>query len=283
MSLDDRIRSIDPAQHVDPLLASSVRARSSLARIVANKLVAEPQTKIRVRSKRRHIGWYTAGATAAAGALLFTPGMGGSDMAYAGWVATARPATTAELNAHGVQCIQDWSAPGAQPDPAVAPRFTLALMEMRGDFAYAVLRGGADFEATCLVNTRPGSTAAGGYMGPVPEQPTARGLVTNGVREHSDRENRHVQYEVTGKAGSEVVAVTVHAPGVAVNATVQNGWFAAWWPGAKDKSLFAKLTHRPPNPDITLTYRDGSTRRTPIQKWNPGDVPGDSSVFEGRA
>jgi hypothetical protein len=46
---------------------------------------------------------------------------------------------------------------------------------------------------------------------------------------------RGLQNHLAGLAGKDVTAVSfVFAGGTAVDATVQNGWYFAWWPGLSD-------------------------------------------------
>lgn len=260
MNLDDRIRTIDPARDIDDSLAAGERALSTFARIVGN----DPTAARPKFSERRRRGWYVAAAAAAAGGLLFVPIPGLSGTAYAGWVATARPATPAEQHSQGTACVNGWSDPGVG---AENHHFTVSLVEVRGDYAYTVLGGDDGFEATCLAGTKPGPATGFGFSGPLTQQPSPRGIVTNSVRE-GEFEAGHAQYEVTGKVGTDVAALTIEAPGVDVHATVRNGRFAAWWPGETSDSLFSRMTAGPPNPDVTLTYRDGTSHRAPIQTYD---------------
>jgi hypothetical protein len=64
-----------------------------------------------------------------------------------------------------------------------------------------------------------------------------------------------------GAVGEGVTAVTIHAGRFTVNASVQNGWYAAWWPGA----AFESGPREPdgdagPQPSLTydLTLADGT-------------------------
>lgn len=57
---------------------------------------------------------------------------------------------------------------------------------------------------------------------------------------------------IEGQAGSDVSGVTLEFPGgSSVQATVQNGWFAAWWPGTTDATS-AVLTTPAGTPTVTL-------------------------------
>jgi hypothetical protein len=69
---------------------------------------------------------------------------------------------------------------------------------------------------------------------------------------------------VTGKAGSDITAVTFTVDGTQVQATLHDGYFAAWWPG--HTSVIPRFG--PPNPDVTVTLKDGSQHRRPIQDYD---------------
>lgn len=261
MSLDDRIRTIDPATHVDDSLVAGERAQLTLTRIVASDTSAGVLPVTRRRSRRR----YVLAAAAAAGALVLVPIPGGSGRAYAGWVATARAATPAEQQTQGAACLAVNFDPGAGGGDR---QYVVSLVEMRGDYAYTVLAGDDGFEATCLHRTTPGPLFGFGFGGPLVQDPSPRAVVTNSVREGEVQEGDTL-FEVTGKVGTEVTAVTINAPGVDVHATISNGRFAAWWPGEASRSLLGLLKSvGPPDPDVTLTYRDGTTHRAPIQSYD---------------
>lgn len=262
MNLDDRLRTIDPARDVDDSLASGDRAQRTLTRIVDSE--ASPRGPLVTRRTSRR--WYVAAAAAAASALVLVPVPGGSGTAYAGWVATARPATPAEQRTQGSACLAMHADPGAGDE---VHHYTVSLVEMRGgDYAYTVLAGADGFEATCLHRTTPGPLQGFGFGGPLTQDPSQRAIVTNSVRE-GDLETDDTLFEVTGKVGTDVTAVTIHAPGVDVHATVAGGRFAAWWPGESSSSLLDRLRPAgPPDPDVTLTYQDGTTHRAPIQTYD---------------
>jgi hypothetical protein len=40
-----------------------------------------------------------------------------------------------------------------------------------------------------------------------------------------------------GRAGNDVISVTLHEDGLTVKATVANGWWTAWWPSDEDTAL----------------------------------------------
>ena len=67
-------------------------------------------------------------------------------------------------------------------------------------------------------------TGAGGSSGPALKAPP-RGFTQGAIGEASG-------FSITdGAVGKEVKGVTIHAGAHTVKASVQNGWYAAWWPG----------------------------------------------------
>ncbi len=78
-----------------------------------------------------------------------------------------------------------------------------------------------------------------------------------------------VQYVATGRVGSDVAAVSFDAGGVYIEATLKDGFFAAWWPERRPKTLLGRLLENgPPNPDVKITLKDGTSRVEPIQDFD---------------
>ena len=71
-----------------------------------------------------------------------------------------------------------------------------------------------------------------------------------------------------GPVGPGVVGVTLHSHGHAVEATLSNGRYAAWWPGPLFGEFHGPSGEGGPEPEITydLTYSDGTVARdvTPV-------------------
>ena len=62
-------------------------------------------------------------------------------------------------------------------------------------------------------------------------------------------------HSIIGRAGPGVAVVRVEVPGVPVmTATLQNGWFAAWWPAEIADGQFGEP--RPPEPDVIVRAYD---------------------------
>lgn len=257
MTLDTQLTRLDPARDIPDDLVDQPRARAALAAITA----APTPLEVPRRRPQRVRTWGAVAASALVVGGFAAAQVVSSPQAYAGWSAMPRPATVAEQERWGTECLEDWSGRlDARPD------FGVRLVELRGPFAYAVLWSpSTNTEATCLM-AEPDSPQHGGgfgFAGPLVAEASPRSIVTNSVRGNTFDDGQ-TQYEVTGKVGADVTAVVFDAAGTQVQATVQDGYLAAWWPGST--SLFP--SYGPPNPDVTLTFTDGTSVTRPIQDYD---------------
>ena len=210
------------------------------------------------RARRRLL---LVGAAAAALTAVLTVQTLRPPEAFATWTATPRPATPAELDTWGTQCLATWAVEDHD--------FSVRLAEVRGDFTYVVLGAPDGYEATCLTGAVTASDGSDvpdlygvGFLAPLKQTPATDTLVTNGVRDSFNTDG-HAEAEVTGRAGSDVVALTFDGGGTPVHATVQDGHFAAWWPLSDPPALDAGL-----NPNVTITLADGTSTTRPINEFN---------------
>lgn len=139
-------------------------------------------------------------------------------------------------------------------------------MERRGDFAYTVLSGSDNYEATCLrwLNAPGGEVSGFGYHGPLEREPAPAGLTANGVRAQELGEADETWFEVTGKAGDQIVAISFDVNGSDVQATLEDGYFAVWWPETRPNLP----RFGPPNPMVTVTLTDGTRITQRIQEFD---------------
>ncbi len=256
MSLETQLSRIDPAGDIPEGLVHETKARTVLAHITSRPSGGATSPS-GAAGRRRVVSAAAASAAAAAGVLVLVQSLAAPD-AYASWTATPRIATPEEEARWGQDCLtRMWQE---QPHD-----LRVRMVEIRGNFAYTVLTSPDGFEATCLMtdNGPDREVTGGGYAGPLAQIPPAGGLVTNSVRPQSD-DNGNAEFEVTGKAGPDVTAVTFIIDGTQVHASLQDGYFAAWWPGAT--SLIPQWG--PPNPDVTITLKDGSQTTRQIQDYD---------------
>lgn len=108
----------------------------------------------------------------------------------------------------------------------------LVLAERRGAHVALLYRTeNPDISAKCLARNLKGSnrvsniqTGADGSSGPALKAPP-RGFTEGAIGEYSE-------FSITdGAVGEGVKGVTIHAGDLKVKASVQNGRYAAWWPG----------------------------------------------------
>jgi hypothetical protein len=69
-----------------------------------------------------------------------------------------------------------------------------------------------------------------------------------------------VESDVLGMAGSDVSEITFDlAGGLTVDATIQNGWYFAWWPGLDDGPTSVQITTTSGQTDqCSWAFGDGS-------------------------
>jgi len=220
------------------------------------------------RPGRRSVVWVTVTAAAVTVGLVMLPGPAGSGMAYASWAASPSPVTAGDLDAVTRACRHELHSYGHGGD---LPRFNAATIpvtvaERRGDYVAVLFhRDSPDTSASCVAGNRPGSTqvdhvdtAAGGSSGPATSPPP--GQISQGGISQFGGHNRASFAD--GAVGTQVAAVTIHADGRVVQATISNGRFAAWWPG----KAFADGPAQPSGqggPQLNLRYEvtltDGTT------------------------
>lgn len=239
---DTTLRSLDAA--AEPLTVEERdRAKITLEQIVATEPAsAAPQTTAPAPSRRgwRHLVIVPVAAGAIALALIVgsivVPGIGGDNAAYASWTGTPAPVAGDNLEVVASACkyqvdsyFTDW---GNHPDKA-----KLVLAERRGAYVALLYRTeNPDTSASCLARNLKGSTrvsniqtGAGGSSGPAEKAPP-KGFTEGAIG--GGEVGGKPGFSITdGAVGDEVTGVTIHAGDLKVKASVENGRYAAWWPG----------------------------------------------------
>jgi hypothetical protein len=255
---ESALRSLDAA--AAPLTEPERhRATIALERIVTTAAptgAPQPGTLTPARSRHRLI-LVPAAALVLTVALVVVQSVRADDQAYASW--TAVPATVAghDLDAVAAACKDKLRGSDIDLD-----RAGLVLAERRGDHVALLFRtDDPDMSAVCLARNPRGSTevdgvdtAVGGSSGPALQAPPES--YTQGTIAQLDGAS-----VTDGAVGDEVRGVTIHAGTLTVEASVQNGRYAAWWPGDAFKSG-ALPQSGAGNPELILTYdlilRDGA-------------------------
>lgn len=150
-------------------------------------------------------------AAAAAGAAAILLGSSAAP-AFAGWTASPTAPLPGQLAAAGQDCGTSAGTP--------------LLTDTRGPYTASIYADGS----TCVEGNgiTISSTRNGGGTSSIP----AGAIELNGSGQ-SDSDG-HALTMVDGPIGAGVTSVTItRTDGSSVQATVKNGWYLAWWPGAE--------------------------------------------------
>ncbi|GEM_PF-3094652 len=256
------VKSVDPAATIAAWDASSPRPQRLLATILT-PAPATDRRRVRNRRPRRSRRWVLVGTLAFVplAAAVLVPGLVGSNPAYATW--TSVPLAVNNLPAAERSCRALLAPDVAVPRPPLAntpegtrwatpadlAASTASVAERRGTWNLLVMTTPDGFEGVCLMDDAQsphgmGSTLVRHVTGLKPFQVTPLGWIQGGDGGYD---------LVSGHAGADVTEVWVRdGLGLAVKATVTNGYYAAWWPDSAQP-----LIHR--DPTLTIVLSDGTT------------------------
>jgi hypothetical protein len=284
LTLDQRLRDLDAAPRDEPI------DRDRQARLLDSLLAAERDVPVETaphlsRRPTRRLGWAATAAAAAviAAAVVVLPTTNGGHQAFASWTRVPRAASDQDARALRSACLdQVGDTMGGDGAPRVASDdLRTRLVDRRGDWVSVLLTwtGPDRYQLTvaCLGRLREGSadeptdvthslSGGGGWAapaghelveGPMSEFSVGSGFLGLGRSERVATTN--------GEVGREVVGVTIHAGPSTVEASVEDGTYAAWWPGR----LMVPTTDDAPSgehePEPMLRYdvtlRDGTVLR----------------------
>jgi hypothetical protein len=229
--------------------------------------------------------WPAVGAAAAASIAGICTAVvllsSGTTAAYAGWSAVPTTPSAPALAAATATCKE---AGGPLFSSAVVGR--LVLTDERGRYIAELFTSGID-TGICITDGKSGHTSVGGdslvlgfYAAPGPDQLgipgggggsapgfAAAGSATNSIGTGA---NAGVEIHSFGRAGSDIAALKfVFSDGSTVDATVENGWYFAWWPNLNQPA------------SVRVTTRSGLTlsSQMPSVGCRPGS--GACSLFAG--
>ncbi|MEJ5944727.1 hypothetical protein WDZ17_05395 [Pseudokineococcus basanitobsidens] len=250
------LRSVDPGapQASDPAMHQRVRARLPLHQTAPGPTSASPRRSRRLRRGAVLVAAAAAGITAVT--LTVTqpaPAMAAlTPEAKASAGATAEPAgdTTAERTS----CLREFGD-GIADDPSA----TYLLEERRGDLTSMIAAYG-DQTAFCIIG--PDDTgllnSMSGLDVDVTDRPTT-GITAAVSGDDLDGPPESRLHYLTGRYGPDVHGIDLTlADGRQLIASLQDGWFTAWWTG----------TATTPDAQVTWTTTDGTSATTPY-----ADVP----------
>jgi hypothetical protein len=185
----------------------------------------------------------------------------GGNTAFASWSATTKVITPAEAALAGKSCKAEQLHYTAAAQKIVDSS-QIRLVDRRGAWTMVYLGGGVlpDYGVICLnkhdsqgaILAGGGGSAGSGGPGTAPVASNTVALFTAlGFGTQSGGTSC-----VVGQVGSEVASVVIntieHGP---VEATIQNGYFAAWWPVPGPPAL---PTAAAVFPTYTITLKDGT-------------------------
>lgn len=204
---------------MDPQTALALRGQ--LAATVAATATTPP-----IRKAPRRIAYGATGlGVALLGASFLAPG------AYADWSPTPVPLAPGQARAVGDACLASLREGPHYPAPADA---TVQIVERRGDWDFVLATGSGGFLGDCLTSKRGGGTGASPDDSGVVAAPDSFTVVAEfaialdtSLWESGPRAEGHrVAYGRTG----ELAGLVIHTAGGDVTATIDNGWWVAWWP-----------------------------------------------------
>lgn len=251
-TLDRELARLAPVPDRDALARAHAHLMAEVG-TVAHAGRATARTPNRRRRVVVRVGLAAALAAASVAGVTLWPHaqVGGVSSAYAAWRAVPQPVEPGDLAVQGRACLDALRRTGGDPQALRADELAPALAERRGPWTMTLLvagERGSHLEAavTCLGNADPALPVQwGGYAGPSTGVPAPDEIAWTGAG-GDDR-----WFDVWGYVGDHVtrVAVTL-SDGTAVEASVADGYFLAWWP---------RETAEAPEPfTLTWTLADGS-------------------------
>jgi hypothetical protein len=182
-----------------------------------------------------------AAAAVAAGLVVLSVYLSTSatQNAFAAWTATTTTPAASQLTAADSSCHHAYSTgirllPDATAGSLPSSLSPLVLTDSRGPFEMLVYSGSAG-EYVCLWDS--GVIGVGGGNGDTLPPPTSDSIGVPGVGfSRTDGGTSSLTY-AHGHVGSDVTAVTLNLTDrTRVEATLQSGLYAAWWPSETDVS-----------------------------------------------
>lgn len=260
MSHDEREQGTHDRDLVDLHVLDPARApragaaHERAAQVLLERILDEPQGGVswdgpgRTDDLRRRRGRFLAGAAAAVvvvGVVVLAP-WGTPDPALASWTPEPEEVPASHLDDVGAQCARgDGGSDTWRQDAVIA--------EERGRVTFVVARTPTELRHCLLVDGDFHSTGGASLRGrsaDVPPADVRTALAAGGGRGDS------AYTAISGQVGENVVGVEVHprgqvaepgalssgAPPGSVTASIENGYYGAWWPGvAEDIVLTIRL------------------------------------------
>jgi hypothetical protein len=220
----------------------------------------------RTRDLRPPVAGGAIACAAAAGGLAVALGLSHPSSAFAGWRAHPTAARPNEVSDAGSSCLSklqgisgsaaDRAAAGQSGQPLLPSVSSMSqvLSDTRGPFTFLIYAS-SDGTASAACFDAPGFASASEMKAAGPVTPVATDGVSV-VRQSQATSQGDAYTFIEGQVGSGVSQVVLNlTDGSTVQATAENGWFAAWWPGTVDATT-ASLTTASGTTTATLPTAD---------------------------
>ncbi|GAB3308047.1 hypothetical protein EK0264_07445 [Epidermidibacterium keratini] len=229
MNTDELIRTLDVADNAATIHGTS-GPTALLERIVQDRGGDAPSDhrRRRTRYQKSAIG---VAATIGIGAFVI-PLLSPSDPAFADWTATAEAVSGADLTVADEACREAIPSDNGLQMSSIP----LVASERRGNYIDLLYyQPNPESSVSCVSKLPPGTDAVeevnwgvGGQSGPAATAPP--GAITQGAIAQFALAEGTVSV-TDGAVGPDVVAVTLHASGLEIEASIKDGRYLAWWPG----------------------------------------------------
>lgn len=267
-----RLRDLDAAdRELSP--AQRGRAAVTLEQVLATDPGAAAPTASPARPPRRRLLLVAGGVVAAVtAAIVVVPTFTGGPAAFASWSPVPVALVGAERAAALEACVVLQSGESGQLalDPDAAASALLA--EARGGWSYVLFTAagpsGRELQGSCLVpddlvaDPRPDVGGFFGSLGPTDDEalPAPAPRVAREDTSGAGSVAGEAFVYAEGRAGAEVVGIEVTTPGgLEVEASLEGGRWAVWWPAGDDSMSNPDLTQAP---TYLVRLRDGSEADT---------------------
>jgi hypothetical protein len=264
------LRDLDAAEHeLSP--AQHHRAADTLARVLASGRDTPTPALVPDRTKRRPprrllmAGGVVAAVTAA---VVVVPIVTGGNEAFASWSPTPTELRGNDRAAALEACLVLESSGGGELALDAGAGGTVLVAEARGGWNYVAFAAagasGRDLQGSCLfpdgllADPQPGKGGFFGNLDPVEDlgdvQP-GRAVVQEDIYGAGAVDDEAFVY-AEGRAGDDVTGIEVTTPGgQRVDASLENGHWAAWWPAGDSSPRNPELTGAP---SYEVTLVDGT-------------------------
>jgi hypothetical protein len=241
----DRLAVLDPARDREPSPMEWTRSRAFVERVIEGTAESTARPPLR--------RWLFAGAAATAlGAVaaVAVPALvpGATEQAVASWTAQPTARTGDEVLPQAEACAATGVAGETTPTAS-----DVVLAEQRGKATLLILRKGPTLVECLMVGDD--DQAASMVLAEEAQivTPPAGTINLETMSSYGDDDSQWSN--AIGLAGPDVSGVEVRLDnGTVVQASVRNGWWAAWWPGGEggEADAFSVIAHAG---DRTTTHR----------------------------